>query len=184
MYSLTNEECQKIINDSKFTNKSFTTFIETGTFKGGTIDNIRNKFDDIHTIELSKELYDYNVHKFRDFEHIKVYFGDSSDIFPTLLRKINSRSVFFLDGHWSSGWQQTAQGEKDCPLVEEITSIKLDFKNDCIVIIDDFRLFGTKEYEDWSDINSEILIDILDDRVMNHYVDNDRLIIEISKPNE
>lgn len=169
MYSLANEECQKIINDSKFTNKSFTTFIETGTFKGGTVDNIRNSFDDIHSIELSKELYDYNVDKFQGCENVKLYFGDSSDIFPQLLKRIDTRSIFFLDGHWSSGWQQTAQGQKDCPLVEEITSIKFDFKNDCIVIIDDFRLFGTKEFEDWSDINSEILINILSDRVLNYY---------------
>ena len=95
----------------------------------------------------------------------------------------------FLDGHWSSG--DTACSTKDCPLEEEITHINNLFKNEAIIIIDDFRLFGLdKSYgqnEDWSKINKDKLLDIIRLRINKVYhldsncAKDDRLIIHINK---
>ena len=66
---------------------------------------------------------------------INFILNDSSIEFETLLQ-----SIFFLDGHWFSG--DTSHSTKDCPLEEEITHINNLFKNEAIIIIDDYRLFG------------------------------------------
>jgi hypothetical protein len=109
-------------------------------------------------------------------------------IFEILLPTIDNKCIFFLDGHWSSG--DTGRGEKDCPLNEEITHINNLFEHEAIIIIDDFRLFGLdsssgKLNEDWSDINKDKLLHILNSRITQVYhldsvcAKDDRLIIHI-----
>ena len=98
-------------------------------------------------------------------------------------------TIFFLDGHYSSGG--TAQGNKDCPLIEEIENINNLFDNKAIIIIDDLRLFGKDKssgilLEDWSEISEDKIKSILTDRITDYYyldsnhTKNDRLIIHIS----
>lgn len=145
-------------------------------------------FQKIYTIELSQTLYENTKSR---YEGNKIQFiqGDSSKVFKTLLPTINDRAVFFLDGHYSSG--NTAQGEKDCPLVEEMESINNLFEHDAIIIIDDYRLFGLDSssgvlYENWSDISRDRLLDTIKDRVIDVYnlaselANDDRLIIHIN----
>jgi hypothetical protein len=113
--------------------------------------------------------------------------GDSSVVFKSLLPTITDKCIFFLDGHWSSG--NTGKSEKDCPLNEEITQINDLFKQEAIIVIDDFRLFGLSKKtglnEDWSDINKDTLLHILESRTNKVYhldsecAKNDRLIIHI-----
>ena len=106
-------------------------------------------------------------------------------MFEYLLPSINEGAIFFLDGHWSSS--DTARGEKDCPLLEEISRIHDLFAHEAVIIIDDYRLFGTSRNEDWSDISKESILSILQSRVSEVYhlpsdLDaNDRLIIHINK---
>lgn len=119
---------------------------------------------------------------------INFLLGDSSKVFETLLPTIDNKTIFFLDGHWSSG--DTGRGEKDCPLIEEIVRINNLFVHDAIIIIDDFRLFGLnsssgKLNEDWTDINKNNILDILKSRITKVYhldsecSKDDRLIIHI-----
>jgi hypothetical protein len=179
MYSLDKDECSKIIEGSSFESKNFCAFVETGTYKGQTLDNIYHMFEELHSIELSSSLFLQNREKFSTYPKIKLYQGDSSKIFPTILPCINHRAIFFLDGHWSSGWSETSQGEKDCPLIEELQSINYLFLQEAIIIIDDYRLFGTNEFEDWSNITREEVERVIKKRILRSYVSNDRLIIEI-----
>lgn len=162
-------------------------FVETGTFWGGTIFSVERFFHKLYTIEFSEKLYE-NTRRMYNGTKIDFILGDSSIVFENLLPKIADKTIFFLDGHWSSGY--TGKSAKDCPLVEEITHINNLFKNEAIIIIDDYRLFGksvkTGHSEDWSDINKENLLQILGNRVTavyhlaSEHSPDDRLIIHIA----
>lgn len=140
-------------------------FIETGTYMGSTIDNIKNNFKNIYTIELNENLYNYSKNKFRNYKHINCILGNSTDKLKNILETNNQEVIFFLDGHYSSG--ETSKGDKDVPLLEELEVINKYFKNKGIIIIDDLRLFETKDNEDWSDISKKNIIDKLDNIKFN-----------------
>ena len=163
-------------------------FIETGTHVGGTIFSVEPYFNKLYTIEISEKHYNTAKNKYSGSK-INFILGDSASVFERLLPNISDKCVFFLDGHWSGG--DTGRSNKDCPLYEEITHINNLFTNDAIIIIDDFRLFGLdkssgKLCEDWSEINKENLLNILQARINKVYhldsecAKDDRLIIHIN----
>lgn len=162
-------------------------FIETGTLNGDTIFAVEPYFNELYTVEFSEKYYNSTKYRYRG-DKIDFILGDSSIVFESLMPKITDKTIFFLDGHWMSG--DTGKSAKDCPLEEEITHINNLFKQDAIIIIDDFRLFGLDQTsgklgEDWSKINKENLLHILDGRVTKVYhldsdfAKDDRLIIHI-----
>jgi hypothetical protein len=163
-------------------------FIETGTYNGDTIIPLEPYFNKLYTIEFSEKYYNNTKNKYNG-DKINFILGDSSIVFESLLPTITDKCIFFLDGHWSSG--DTGRSNKDCPLEEEITHINNLFTNSAIIIIDDFRLFGLdkssgKLMEDWSKINKETLLSILQPRINKVYnldsdtCKDDRLIIHIN----
>ncbi len=161
----------------------YNSFIETGTLNGDTTFALEPYFNKLYTIEFSKTYYNRTKSKYHG-NKINFILGDSSIVFEKLLPSITDKCIFFLDGHWSSG--DTGRSNKDCPLEEEITHINNLFTNEAIIIIDDVRLFGLKLYEDWSKINKETLLTILQPRINNVYhldsacAKDDRLIIHIN----
>ena len=167
---------------------NYQVFIETGTLNGDSTFSLEPYFNELHTIELS-EYYYYNTKARYNGNKINFYLGDSTDVLKEILPNIKSDTIFFLDGHYSSGG--TAQGNKDCPLIEEIENINNLFDNKAIIIIDDLRLFGKDKssgilLEDWSEISEDKIKSILTDRITDYYyldsnhTKNDRLIIHIS----
>lgn len=179
------------LNSLKDNYINYNTFIETGTYNGDTIFNLESYFDKLYTIEYSEKYYNNTKNKYYG-NKINFILGDSSIIFEELLPTIHDKTIFFLDGHYSGG--DTGQSTKDCPLEEEITHINNLFKNDAIIIIDDFRLFGLdkssgKLGEDWSKITKEKLLNILKNRINKVYhldsecAKDDRLIIHINANN-
>lgn len=167
----------------------YTNFIETGTYHGDTIFSMEPHFDKLYTIEYSEKYYNNTRQKYHG-NKITFVLGDSGVMLERLLPNISTPSIFFLDGHWSSG--DTGKSEKDCPLIEEITHINKLHKNEAIIIIDDCRLFGKSPKtgscnEDWSEINEDVLLTILKSRIYKvYYLDsecakNDRMIIHINQ---
>ena len=166
----------------------YTCFIETGTLNGDTIFTMEPYFNTLYTIEFSEKYYTNTKKRYKG-NKINFIYGDSSIVLESLLKNINEKCIFFLDGHWSSG--DTAKSDKDCPLYEEITHINNVYSNEAIIIIDDYRLFGLdsssgKLGEDWSDINKDKLLHIIQPRIKEVYhLDSDmdkddRLIIHIN----
>jgi hypothetical protein len=161
---------------------NFNTFLETGTFHGLTIFNMESFFTKLHTIELKKEFYENTRNKYKG-NKISFYHGDSSKLVAEIVKNITNPTIFWLDGHYSSG--NTAKGSKDVPLIEEIKGIYNNFKCSGILIIDDFRLFGSNQNEDWSNITLGNVLDTIGDRMINYYHlpsslhPMDRLIINI-----
>ena len=168
----------------------FPTFIESGTCFGATIFPMSQYFTKLHTIELKEEFYKlcvdkYNTHVPKEFQKITFHHGDSSDVLPLILKDTTDNIVFWLDGHWSQ--LGTARGKKDVPLLEEINAIMNGLKGYGIIIVDDYRLFGTHPkdspiyYEDWSDITEDAVLAITHMRSLKSLVIKDSLVIFINK---
>jgi hypothetical protein len=167
---------------------NYNCFVETGTYQGETIFNLEPYFTKLITIEFDNILFNHTKNRYIG-NKIDFILGDSSDVFKTLLPKINTNTIFFLDGHYSGGI--TGRSLKDCPLIEEITCINELFNDEAILIIDDYRLFG--QYIDginWSNITKTEILNILNTRIKYHYHleseldNNDRLIIHIFGKNK
>jgi hypothetical protein len=179
MPSIDNDFLSKLQDDKT----KYSYFIETGTFNGDTIFALEPYFDKLYTIEFSEKYYNNTKKKYRG-NKINFILGDSSVVFEKILPNITEKCIFFLDAHWSC--DDTGRSNKDVPLEEEITSINNLYKNDAIIIIDDFRLFGLKKEQDWSKINKDKLLNILNLRISKVYhldseiCKDDRLVIHIN----
>jgi len=167
----------------------YDTFIETGTHLGNTILQMEPLFNDLHTIEIKKDLYESTKSKYNG-NKITFYLGDSSLLLKNICLLVDKPAIFFLDGHWSCG--DTGKGTKDVPLYEELKNIINFFKNKAIIIIDDFRLFEkgpitNTEIVNWEDINKNTVLEIVSKRLsMNYHLPSnlshdDRLILHINK---
>jgi len=177
MPSLTPAHYESILNQSEFKNENFKFFVETGTNAGFTVNNMLSLFNEIHSIELSEEYYKSACDKFKMNKNVKLHLGDSSVVLKDIINEFNNNTVFFLDGHWSGG--DTAKGDKDCPLIEELDTIVKHFKHKALIIIDDYRLFGTKGNEDWTEITDDNIKNVVKSRLVSMVSNNDRLVISL-----
>lgn len=124
--------------------------VETGTFLGDTIHHFKNNFDTLISIELSEDLADKAAKRFSTDKNVTIIQGDSGIILSTLMAELNKPILFWLDGHYSSEFFigeefiRTARAEKDTPIERELDII-LQSKVECIILIDDARLFTGKD---------------------------------------
>jgi hypothetical protein len=158
--------------------------IESGTLGGQTIINLQPHFRTLHTIELSEHYYNYfdKVKQEKNYQNVVNHFGDTAKVLPEILKTLTTRNkvIFWLDGHWSSG--NTAKGNKDCPLIEECISIdNLYFASTGVILIDDYRLFGTHYAEDWSEITLESIVKCFVKHKVQHFISDDILVLMIEK---
>ena len=169
----------------------YPTFVESGTYLGETILKMQPFFEKLHTIEIKQQFYLNAVTQYKG-NKISFHYGDSSKKMKTVCEKLDTPTLFFLDGHWSAG--NTGKGDKDCPLYEELPNIIKYCDQKCIIIIDDIRLFGKgpnkgNEICNWEDINVKTLLDIVKNRLNKHYfidsrlAKNDRLILHLNENN-
>ena len=114
--------------------------VETGTYYGDMIEAMKNDFEQIYSIELSRELYEEAKWRFKDIEQIELIHGDSGIKLKDVVSKISQPTLFWLDGHYSSG--KTARGDKDTPIYEELDHILNSPYKGHVIIIDDARCFG------------------------------------------
>ena len=115
--------------------------VETGTYRGDMVEAMKNDFDRIYSIELSKDLHENAKRRFRGDNKIELIQGDSGIELKNLINRIDQPTLFWLDGHYSAG--VTAKGEKVTPIFEELTHIFNIPGDKHVIIIDDARLFGT-----------------------------------------
>jgi hypothetical protein len=158
-------------------------FVETGTYEGETTKNVKDRFESIYTIELSPLYAEQARQKFQNQKNIQVIEGDSSTSISSICSLLEKPTFFWLDGHYSGG--NTAQGSKDCPLLEEVEHIVTKCKPACVIAIDDVRLFNKKLGEDWTEITKEAILQKCLSRIYRlHYFPSseaadDRMIIEL-----
>jgi hypothetical protein len=131
-----------------------TTFVETGTLFGDTVEALRSVFERVVSIELSEELAAKARERFAGCGNVTILQGDSGQVLPRVLETLTGPALFWLDGHYSGDFQsrsrglvRTARGELQTPVVQELASILADKEPGHVVLIDDARLFdGTNDY--------------------------------------
>ncbi len=135
-----------------------TTFIETGTYHGGTAYWASSIFDHVITIEGSESLYKKVVEKYRHIKNIEFVHGDSRERLDDVVARLDGPAIFWLDAHWSGGetYGQTEQG----PLIGEIEAINRS-EDEHFIFIDDARLFmspppGHLSMDQWPNITAVI----------------------------
>jgi len=118
-------------------------FIETGTWHGVTTANAAPYFKTVYTIELSNELYDIASANLKSFVNVNPILGPSEIELEKLLKELGPiSSLVFLDAHYSCG--DTAKGEIDPPLLNELVLLNDYIQKDTVIIVDDVRCFESK----------------------------------------
>ena len=124
---------------------SINIFIETGTYLGKTVEAVKNKFKEIYSIELNKELYLKAKQKFIKYKHINIILGDSSIKLPKILSNIDSPCLFWLDAHYSG--KNTSKTDLQTPIIRELLSILNHPNKNHVILIDDAHEFtGKNDY--------------------------------------
>lgn len=115
--------------------------VETGTYLGDMVEAMKSDFDYVYSIELSDDLYQRACQRFENDDHVHLLHGDSGQQIGNVIPHLDAPTLFWLDGHYSAG--ETAQGEQDTPIWQELQHI-LDAPDlGHVLLIDDARLFGT-----------------------------------------
>jgi hypothetical protein len=132
------------------------TFVETGTYMGGTAAWASEHFDQVFTIEGSADYHRQAQERLTGKRNIEFLLGDSRRMLGEVVSRLGDKpALFWLDAHWMPG----SFGEThECPLLEEITAIQQS-GTEHFLLIDDARLFLAPpplphRARDWPDITA------------------------------
>lgn len=152
------------------------TLIETGTFRGDTVQAALPLFSSIFSIEVDSTLAEQAKKRFQDQDKVKIIYGDSGKVLSEILVSLNKQAVFWLDGHYSGGI--TGKGSKNTPILEELKNILRHPIKDHVILIDDARCFTGEFdyptlfeiYEMVKAIDSKYQLNVKDDIIRIIYV--------------
>ena len=125
-----------------------TIFFETGSLDGRNAALASQYFNEVHTVELSKALFNDARRKTAQCKNVRVYHGSSPDIINAVSPALRGRILFWLDAHYSGG--ATVLSNDDISDPESVTAIRKELQaikncgiSDCVILIDDIRGFGS-----------------------------------------
>jgi len=136
-------------------------FVETGTADATTACGMLNRFEVVHSIELSEPLYKNALRNFGG-TRINFHHGDSAEVLPRLIREElppDEPVVFYLDAHWCDAYDgRAAQGQ--FPLWTELNAIRDLREPEDIVIIDDVHAFGAERDDApwWAEVTPKRIV--------------------------
>jgi hypothetical protein len=110
--------------------------VETGTYYGEMVAAMRQRFDEIYSIEYDHALAGRATQKFARWNHIHILEGDSQQKIPEILATLTRPALFWLDAGYY-GWAGL-QGDKQ-RLTVELDSILQHKIKDHIILMDDAR---------------------------------------------
>jgi len=111
-------------------------FVETGTLEGHTAALVAEIIPVVHTIEISRSMYDKATPECRKSSRITRHLGSSVDVIPQILPSLVGPTLWYLDGHWSGMGPKLGT---ECPVIDEL--VLLRFRPQDVIVIDDARLF-------------------------------------------
>jgi len=141
--------------------KDIDTFVETGLGEGVTVKDVAPLFKNVHTIELSKSLFE-RISKRLEGLGITFHLGDSPKVLADMQDELAYPCVFYLDAHWCKGFRDDAATENPFPLWEELEVLKKRPYAD-IIIVDDIHAFGRKDGSGWETCSEERIKEVLND---------------------
>lgn len=195
-------------------NDSYKIAIESGTFLGQGTTTLIKYFNKVYTIEIEDTLFNNAKESFKYNKNIICLHGDSKKVISELSLDTdikNEKILFWLDAHWSGDnsvdWNNSKWGgynintgyigEKinglipginQVPLEEEIYQIYNNFRNECVIYIDDFdkidpkTLKGLKNKcfkgEDYSHLDFNKIFNYIDDRIIFKEINNSQCILK------
>ncbi|MBP6754586.1 MAG: hypothetical protein KA210_00465 [Bacteroidia bacterium] len=149
-------EIKQLVIDEYQKKHGITILVETGTYMGDMVEAHKRTFAMVYSIELDDKLFSNAIKRFRYDRNVIIKHGDSGSKIFEIVKDIKKQSLFWLDGHYSGG--VTAQGSKDCPILEEIDGIFTGKFNNHILLIDDARCFvGEKSYPTKEELYAYVL---------------------------
>jgi hypothetical protein len=150
-------------------------FIETGTYKGKMVYAVQPHIKEIYSIELGDNHYQKARQRFSGYPNVHILQGQSGEVLPMILSKIDKPCLFWLDAHWSGG--STARAEIETPIMQEMQCILTHTRADeHVILIDDARYFiGKSDYPTLEEMESYIKIfcpewifEVKDDIIRTH----------------
>jgi len=131
----------------------YRSIIETGSYKGDGAFFCSQVFENVHSIELSEDLYNFCQEKYKNIKNIQFYNGDSPDEIKKIISKIDHKYILFLDAHGSGGDTtfHNKYGRYGTPIIEELESVK--DKQPDVIIIDDYKDYQHLNLLEYSKIN-------------------------------
>ena len=122
-------------------------FVETGTHYAYTLMAMweTNYFEKILSVELSEDIFRFvgkkiasNYGSTESTTDVNIWLGDCVEILPEMLKKVDSRAIFWLDAHCSEG--DTARVEEyDSTILHELKIISQHTIKDHVIAIDDIN---------------------------------------------
>jgi predicted O-methyltransferase YrrM len=135
--------------------------VETGTFRGTTTAFLSETFPeiDIYTIEVDFKTYLEAGKNLESYKNIKLLSGSSEKVLEALLPQLkDKRILFYLDAHWEEYW----------PLLDEFEAIRKTAKDNCCIVIDDFKVpFRQFQHDNYK--NQPLDIDYIEQKMNEVY---------------
>jgi len=170
---MTQHELNLILLKTNKSKNDFDLFVETGSYLGETLNEIRNNFNKIISIEITEKYSNYCKQRYINDKNIEIIKGDSLLVLPDLIDKNkNKKFLFFLDAHCSAG--DTGKNDMDVPLIEELKIINDKCDDEVFIIVDDADLFNRKfELLTWEGINEKNIFDVVNNRLLYFFHTDD-----------
>ena len=170
-------------NDNLF--RKYAYFVETGIWRGDTTFEMEKLFQKVFAIELNKN-YLIDVKSRYNGNKIEFLEGKTEELIGPLCKKLDKRTVFFLDAHTDKNPPKWLGATNYVPIFEELKDIIMYFKEEAIIIVDDVKLFGINQ-RGWKDMSEENILKIVKPRLTNYYYgpsekhEKDRMFIHLKK---
>ena len=122
-------------------------FFETGTSLGATTLAASPYFENVYTVELYAPLFQQAKDRLSSSPNVHLYYGNSPEIIESMAGSINGKTLFWLDAHYcgeGTGRLETEMPEAFTAIRAELDAIRNTGINDCVILIDDIRGFGTE----------------------------------------
>lgn len=133
-------------------------FVETGTFEGGTVEAMRHVFKAIYSTELDKGYYASLQKKFAGIPNVNLVYGDSAVLLPELLDanpSLTKSTLFWLDAHAGNPFRianppqnyrgLVGVGKYDFSGLVELGYLLGKNLSNCVILVDDIAEGGDSD---------------------------------------
>jgi len=125
--------------------------VETGTHFGQMLNAQKNRFSEIHSIEMDAWKVELARKRFAGRANIHIYEGDSGKVLPGVIAKITEPCLFWLDAH---------DGDRASPIRAELDCIYKHPVAGHVLLIDDAPCFdGRTDYPKVEELRSQAAVE-------------------------